>query len=327
MRHTTTGPPHSRRILGALVAVVCLAPSGARAATGGGPLEIVSGATSGGAPTELWLAIVRRLHGEEAAAAAAAAQGPPAAGERSWEASIRGRRLAWEARREALAEPFLPMTPPADVRVVLGSGGAEDAFTHDARTIGFDLSRLLAEYGDAGTDENRARIDRFFAHEYTHLLQKAWLASHPQPAATPFERAELGIWLEGLGNYHSLAERWRASGGVESAASRAARAELEPVLVARMRALACAAPAEEAALVADLSMGPFTKKWGALPAALWLELEASRSPRALRDFVQAGAGAVRELARRHLPSTLAAELEAARAASARCTGGGRPEVR
>jgi hypothetical protein len=265
--------------------------------------------------------MVRRLHGDEAAREAAASLRPLAAGERAWETLVRSRRPAWETRRAPLAAPFLPVAAPAGVRVVLGNGGAEDAFTHDPRTIGFDLSRLVSEYGDAGSEENRARIDRFFAHEYSHLLQKAWLADHPQPAATPVERAELGIWLEGLGNWYSLAGRWRAVDGVESAASRAARAELEPVLVARMRALACASAEEEGALVADLSMGPFTKKWGALPAALWLEIEAASSPDALRAFVQGGAASVRDLARRHLAPELFAELEAARAKSSGCAAG------
>jgi hypothetical protein len=209
---------------------------------------------------------------------------------------------------------------------VVGNRGGEDAFTHDARTIGFDLSRLEAEYGDARDAENLARIDRFFAHEYTHLLQKAWLAEHPQPQSTPFERAELAIWLEGVGNYYSLSPRWRSRGAAEAEPARAALAELEPVFVERMKALACASPEQEAAATRDLSTGPFSKKWGALTVALWLDRETRRSPAALRDFVQAGAPASLALAGRHLPRAARAELEAARARSRSCTatGGGPP---
>jgi len=179
---------------------------------------------------------------------------------------------------------------------------------------------LVVAYGSATEPENRARLDRLFDHEATHLLQKAWMERHPQEPATPFERAELGIWLEGLGNWRSLSDRWRARDGVASEVARTALAELEPVLVARMEELACAGEADEARLTADLSTGPFTKKWGALPAALWLEAEASRSPTAVREFVAAGPAGVPSLARRHLPAELAARLDAARERSRSCPG-------
>ncbi|HSM13695.1 MAG TPA: hypothetical protein VLA66_06475 [Thermoanaerobaculia bacterium] len=281
---------------------------------------VVSGTTGDGAPTELWQRLVRRHSGEKAAAASAALRRPPSAAEQAWEQLIRTRALVWNDRLAALAAPFAPVRPPEAIWIVLGNRDADDAFTHDRVTIGFDLSRLVAVYGPATEPENRARIDRFFDHESTHLLQKAWLERHPQAPATPVERAELGIWLEGLGNWYSLSDRWRSTDGVAPEAARAALAELEPLLVERMEALVCAGPADEARLTADLSMGPFTKKWGALPAALWLEAEASRSPDAVRDFVEAGPAGVPAFARRHLPAPLAARLDAARERGRSCPG-------
>jgi len=85
-----------------------------------------------------------------------------------------------------------------------------------------------------------------------------------------------------------------------------------------MAALACATDEEAERLTADMTMGPFTKKWGAVPPALWLQEEARANRDALRDFVQAGPAAVRDLARRHLPPDLAAQLDRARERSTRC---------
>jgi hypothetical protein len=316
--------PHRFRNRLALIGALIFAASGTVAATGGAALEIVVAVGDDGTPLEAWLEALRGLRPAAEVAAAAAARRPLTSDERAWETLIRSRRDAWSARRAELAEPFEPIEAPGEIRILLGNVGGEDAFTPDSRTIGFDLARLQREYGDAGLAENGERIDRFFAHEYTHLLQKAWLTAHPQVTGSPYARAEMGMWLEGLGNYYSLSARWRTVGGVESPQARSTLDELEPVLVARLSALACASPEEEARLTADLSMGPFTKKWGALPVALWLEAEASAAPAALARFVQAGPAAVRDLARRHLPPELFAELERARQRSSGCERGGAP---
>jgi hypothetical protein len=296
--------------------ILATAPAGAER-SGPAAIEYVAGQTPDGHPSALWLDAVRLLKGTSAASAAAAPRSLSDA-EAAWEERIRSRETLWTARRESLAAPFRPVTPPEPVRILMGNRGAEDAFAYDAKTIAFDLSRLAAEYGDARTDENGLRIDRFFAHEYTHLLQKAWLLEHPQPAGTELERAGLAIWREGLGNYYSLSARWRSQAGRDSPAAREALARLVPVYVVRLSSLACASAEEAAALVAGLSQGPFEHKWGALPVALWLESESARRPGALRDFVQSGVAGLHALERRHLSPSQLAELEAARARSSRC---------
>ena len=170
--------------------------------------------------------------------------------------------------------------------------------------------------GRRSAPENQARIDRFFRHEFAHVLQKAWLAQHPWPGNTPLRAALLDIWTEGLGNYYSLSEQWSGEGGARSATTSRVLAELEPRFVARLAALACATSAATPALLAGLASGPFEKKWGALPAALWLKEEPGPAADALSRFVHAGPDGVWGLALRHLPPDLQRALAEARAVSA-----------
>jgi hypothetical protein len=188
---------------------------------------------------------------------------------------------------DGLAEPFAPTEPPTGVLIVLGNRGAEDAFTHDSVTIGFDLAALQANYGAAGLPENRDRMDRFFRHEFVHLLQKAWASDHPLPMATPLQSALAEIWADGMGNYQSLSERWLSRDSADR-------------------------------LVADLSWGRFDRKWGALPAALWLEAEPGPPTETLRGFVAAGPAGVWTLADRHLAPSLRPVLREARMADSLC---------
>lgn len=234
-----------------------------------------------------------------------------------WADLIRSRSADWELEISGLARNFAPARVPEGVRIVIGKGGGRDAFTHDGRTIGFDVSQLNAIYGDATLQANRDRIDRFFRHEYVHLIQKAWLSRQAYEANTPIQVALLDIWTEGLGNYYSLSARWRAIGGKPSDVALTTLGKLEPRFVARLAALACGSP-DAGKLTADLSEGPFDEKWGALPAALWLEIDRSKSEDALRQFVVAGPDGIWTIADRHLPEQLRSVLQEARTAAAVC---------
>lgn len=249
---------------------------------------------------KLWREMVAKL---------GAPSSPPVANT-AWPELIRSRVESWKDEIPALAEPYAPVVPP-DAAIVIGNGGGQDAFTHDAHTIGFDVGRLQSEYGDADLAENRTRIDRFFRHEYTHLMQKAWLRNHPYDATTPLRAALLGIWTEGLGNAYSLSDKWR---GADSAAARKARAELEPRFVARLAALACASDEDAERLMADLSMGRFDQKWGALPVALWLDGDRG----ATRALIEAGPDGIWALAEQHLPEGSRPVLRETRALAAMC---------
>ena len=263
-------------------------------------LTVVDGVDARGAATELWLAMTQRFVAAEPSTTAPPRPWTPT--DLAWRELIRSRLAVWESEIANLEAPFAPIIVRDDVRLVLGNQRGEDAFTHDPRTIGFDLARLQSEYGDATTPENVQRMDRFFRHEYTHLLQKAWLAEHPYAADTPLRSALLGMWTEGVGNYYSLSSRWRNAGGTPSEIALQARAELEPRLLARLGALACAPPSSTAQLTAGLSMGPFAKKWGALPVALWLDEAMRRSPDALRKLIAAGPDDVWRIAGESLSS-------------------------
>src|SRR5690606_24736540 len=176
---------------------------------------------------------------------------PLSSSDSAWIALIRARVPQWERELPGLAQTFAPIVPPERVSIVLGNRGANDAFTHDPVTIGFDVATLSAEYGDPNRVEIVERIDRLFRHEYVHLLQKAWLAEHPYDAGSPLRVALADVWAEGLGNYYPMSVRWRAANGAPSdAASRALQA-LEPRFAARLAALACAAPEQAAALTQD----------------------------------------------------------------------------
>jgi len=49
-------------------------------------------------------------------------------------------------------------------------------------------------------------------------------------------------------------------------------------------------------LHANLSAGPFTRKWGALPIALWLAVDTKYNPDRIRKWVKRGPAGILELA-------------------------------
>jgi hypothetical protein len=285
-------------------------------------IRIILGVTDSGAATPQWSSMLRERLTAARFEQVSGIRRPLGDDERAWLKLIRSRVPLWERERQAVARPYAGVQPPASVTVVVGNQAAsgDDAFTHDATTIGFDLGELHSAYGDATRPENAVRIDRFFRHEYAHLVQRAWLLAHPWGSTSPQADALLEIWKEGLGNYHSLSGRW-AENGEASKVAKDRLAVLEPRFAARLAALACATPQQAAALTADLSRGPFDEKWGALPVALWLAT-APDVPQALRDLVQAGPEGVWDLASRRLGAPLSGVVGEARAAAAACAATG-----
>jgi hypothetical protein len=311
------------RTIGARYAAVtallaaCAAPAVA-GATRDPDIRVVVAVDADGRATADWLRLLRARLSDVPYDSASRIVRPIAQAEQGWIELIESRVPAWEQELSKLAVTFAPAEPPARVTIFLGNRGAHDAFTHDPQTIGFDLSALVAQYGSAGDAVNVERIDRLFRHEYVHLLQKAWMSTHHYEANTPLRAALWEIWTEGLGNYYSLSKRWRVARGQYSAAAESTLARLEPRFVARLAAIARADSSRARALVSDLSWGRFDEKWGAITPALWLDLEMSESPRALRDFVLAGPDGVWDLAARHLPHALQQTLSELRAAAERC---------
>lgn len=281
-------------------------------------LQVVSGVTASGLATEQWLALLRKRLPRDRYDSVAGIRKPLTGEEAAWAALIRRRTGEWERMVPGVADLFSPVPAPAEVVIVLGNRGAEDAFTHDARTIGFDLAALQANYGDARLEENAARIDRFFRHELTHLMQKPWLERHPWAADSPLDLALAEIWAEGLGNYQSLSSQWLSRDGRRSERAAGALAELEPRLVVRLAALTCAAPDAAERLTSDLSWGRFDRKWGALTVALWLAEESGEPAKALRRFITVGPAGFWKLAERHLAVGLRPTLREIRTAQSLC---------
>jgi hypothetical protein len=280
-------------------------------------VTIVSGSRADGAATDLWLAILRRRLDPSQFDSVARIRRTRTAEEEAWAHLIESESPMWPRAADSLGFLFdLPSLP--EVRLVLGNRGAEDAFTHDSTTMGMDLATLQRIYGDAAQPINRDRVNRFFRHEYVHTLQKRWLARHPFTARSFLDDAVFDAWAEGLGNYYSLSSDWRPAGGMPSAATAAALAELEPILVERFAGLACADSGAARQLLHGLSSGPFTKKWGALPVALWLLRDQAVDPGSLHRFATSGPLAFWGLAERHVSSARADSLRDARRRDAAC---------
>jgi hypothetical protein len=281
-------------------------------------LVVVTAVTHDGHATQDWLAILRTRLSPAQYDSIAPLQKSLAPDEAAWDSLIRARVPAWIGLAAPITSLYSPAQPPAVVRVMVGNRGADDAFTAHNHTIAFDLSRLVSVYGPASDPANGDRIDRFFRHEFSHILQKAWLAAHPWAITSSLHAALFDIWTEGLGNYYSLSNQWLDSQGQLTDRSRQTLAVLEPRFVSNLRALVCADSASAAPLLATLSSGPFDRKWGAVPAALWLASEPEPRDSALRRFIVAGPAGVWDLAGSHIAPELRDSLKAAEEATSQC---------
>ena len=304
------------RVLAIAVPALFLAPARAQADP---VLRVVSGVDATGHATKLWLAVLKKRLPPPEYRSVAPIVKPIGDEDTAWTALIEVRLPVWrQALPEAIAL-YAPAAAPATIVIVLGNRGSEDAFTHDESTIGFDLSALERVYGPAGLEGHDSLLDRLFRHELMHIMQKSWLRDHPWAEEKPLDLALLDIWKEGLGNYQSLSANWIGADGRGTPLAADARAELEPRFVARLAALGCASPETQGTLFKNLSSGPFARKWGALPVALWLAEDRAAAPDALRRFIEAGPAGVWDLASRHLSEPLKAALEEARQASLLCS--------
>ncbi|MEK7726800.1 MAG: hypothetical protein AAB354_00235, partial [candidate division KSB1 bacterium] len=176
------------------------------------------------------------------------------------------------------------------------------------KVICFDLSQLQQQYGAAPSSANHSRIDRFFAHEFTHVLHKAWRKQRGVEFKSPFEFALWECLTEGLGNYRSLSDKWLQVNGELTPYAREVLQRLQPILVQRLAALEHASEEDAKILMKGLSSGAFEKKWGALTTALWLAQEARGEERNLRKWVEAGPFGVLALAQKYLPEQLKAKM-------------------
>lgn len=271
-------------------------------------LILRSGFDSYGASTPEWIATIRHRHAEASLDSVARLRRTLSTDAQSWEATIRSRMPLWSDLIDSFRVPFPQTTPPETVTVLLGHLGGNDAFVFAPSTICFDLERLVLEYGNGSTTQNADRIDRFFAHEFTHIIHKAWAKDHRPSLRTPLDRALWECLTEGLGHYRSLTAKWVDRDGSLTEHAKGVLHSLAPIFAERMYALDRATEVDVGPLLQGLSEGRFDRKWGALPVALWLAQETHRNDRELRRWVDAGPEGVLVLAMKYLPEELRKQL-------------------
>jgi hypothetical protein len=271
-------------------------------------IEVKLAMSNDSAATSAWIETIRHWHDEEELSAIRASKKKLSDEEALWADLIRRKVPTWQTMIDSLQIPFQAVTPPDTVAILLGNLGGEDAFAYSGTTICFGLNKLHSLYGSASTAANNGRIDRLFAHEFTHLLQKAWRKKHGLELESPFEFALWECLTEGLGNYRSLSDKWIQEGGKLTPYAQEVLQRLQPIFVQRISALEHASKEEAEPLLKGLSMGPFDQKWGALTVALWLAQEARGDDHNLQKWVEAGPAGVLDLAQEYLPDDLKGKM-------------------
>ncbi len=272
-------------------------------------LILQAGLEDNGLPTQHWLKAIEKRHDAETLAGFAKTARPYNDAEALWQQLIMKKLPAWTAMIDSMRIPFSGIAAPDTVYILPGNQGGSDAFISAPITICFNLEKMGQFYGAATSAANDGRIDRFFAHEFTHVLHKVWRQQNPQKIETPLERALWECMTEGLGNYRSLSAKWMAGKGILSDHANKVLDRLQPIFVERISALATADETTADSLLKGLSTGRFDRKWGALPVALWLAQEAQGNDENLRTWVNLGTTGILKLARKYLPENLQKRIE------------------
>lgn len=223
--------------------------------------------------------------------------------ELAWKALIVSKKDHWDQMKDSLKIPFEGIHPNDTTYVLVGYQGHDDAFTYGDRTICFDLTALHRSYGHAKDSINSERMDRLFAHEYTHLLSKSWVAANGLQLKNYRDSIFWECMYEGFGMYRSMSEKWFPKGDSLSPASSRAFEGLYPKFVDRIIAIDSSPDLSDSlksALHKNLSRGSMDQKWGALPVAVWLAMEAKGDDKKLSKWVNMGPEALIPLAKKYL---------------------------
>jgi len=223
--------------------------------------------------------------------------------ENSWIKLIKSKTNRWNLFRDSLATPFSRPRVTDTVCVLLGAFGVDDAFTYKYNTVCFDLTALQRVYGNSYLPENQDKIDRIFAHEFTHLLHKDWVSRNKFLLKTFKDSVLWECLYEGIGMYRSLPKKWLPQNGVLPEISKNALDELCPIFVDRLTTIESSGGLSEAdknRIRANLSRGTVSKKWGAFTVAMWLALEANGDDRKLTYWINGNVNSIIILARKYL---------------------------
>jgi hypothetical protein len=298
------------KALGMVLALAPILISFTSSASSPIPALIQLGVTEDGRPTPLWMEAIESRNTTERLSVIRETERPYTTAEQEWLALFKTEIPKWTKTITGLTIPFEEIPTPETVTILFGNQGGDDGFTHLTAVICLDLSSWARSYGPASDPVNVGRVHRILSHEYTHLMSRAWVELNPPDLSTPLCRALFTIYIEGLGNYYSLSEKWyKPSVGLSERALDALE-DLSPTFVDRLLKLMEVTPEQEERLREGLSAGPFRKKWGALPVALWLRKEAGNDPMKLRKWVRAGPCGMLDLAGKHLPEHLGKRLQA-----------------
>jgi hypothetical protein len=223
--------------------------------------------------------------------------------ENEWIELIESRTPHWNQLKYSLKVPFGDIYINDTTYVLLGYQGGDDGFTYEFQTVCFDLTALLNAYGSANATVNTNRMDRLFAHEYTHLLSKEWARQNDLKLTSYKDSILWECIYEGIGMYRSMSNTWFPIGDSLSYASSRAFETLYPIFTDRLITIMNKKQLnsiDKKRLHQNLSRGSMTQKWGALPIGVWLAMEARGNDENLIKWIQMGYNAVIPLAKKYL---------------------------
>jgi len=223
--------------------------------------------------------------------------------EQGWIHLIESKASKWNAFRDSLKVPFQNIKLKDTITVLLGYQGGDDAFTYKNQTICLDVNALNKAYGSAKKPANDNRINRIFAHKFTHLLHKRWAKKNNLELNTFKDQILWECVTEGFGMYRSMSAKWFPVGDSLSLISNNTFKDLYPKFTKKFIKVSTQSnltSEEENNLHANLSRGSMKKKWGALPVAVWLALEAKGNDKNLVKWVNKGPDAIILLAEKYL---------------------------
>ena len=223
--------------------------------------------------------------------------------EKEWFDLIKSRAHYWTLLRDSLQVPFGNRKINDTTYVLLGYQGSDDGFTFEYQTVCFDLTALHKAYGYAKDSINTNRMDRLFAHEYTHLLSKDWARRYKLNLPNYKDSILWECIYEGLGMYRSMSSKWFPNRNTLSKTSSETFETLYPIFAERLITIDTSkylSGSDKVKLHKNLSRGSMKQKWGALPVAVWLAMAAEGEDTNLLKWVEMGPDAVIPLAKKYL---------------------------
>ena len=223
--------------------------------------------------------------------------------EKDWFNLIESKADQWNQMKDSLKIPFGEINISDTTYIYLGYQGNDDGFTYKYKTVCLDLTALQKAYGSAKDSVNDNRIDRIFAHEYTHVLHKEWVRQHELELITYQDSILWECFYEGIGMYRSMSSKWLPINDTLSKTASETFEKLYPIFVDRLIEIESSSTLtdhDKKRLHKNLSRGSMKEKWGALPIGVWLALESRGDDKNLIPWIKKGPDAIVPLALKYL---------------------------